>query len=210
MHADGGAFDGEWNSIEEAACFCAGCFCINSLCGNPCPSCFGQGKVCCAEVGYASAQYCGEKGCLFGVAKLSCCVVAASTKNLAIGCCDVFCCGSPYGEGQTVDDTELSYMEGVHWCCYGVLGGFGCLAPSPCIGADFKVCCVETKASTADKCWDDTGCIALRLKTCCCIHSIQFPPSRTLGCGCCCIPCVKRDRLSARSPDFAGPRVLLA
>lgn len=151
----------------------------------------------------ASAQDCvGEKGCLFGVSKLCCCVVALSTSNMALGCCDAFCCGRPYGEGQLVEDNENSYMEGVHWCCYALIGGIGCVSPSPCIAADIKVACVETKASTADSCCDDTGCVSIRLKTCCCIHQVQLPPSRSLGLGCCCLPCIKRDRLQARDIDL--------
>jgi len=197
---DAGAFEGEWNAIEDSSCFCSGCFCSNTMCGQPCPTCFGQGKFCCAEVGYATVEPCGEKGFLFGVSKLCCCVLGVSTSNCAIGCCDVFCCGRPYGEGQMVEDSELAFMEGVHWCCYACVGGWGCLSPSPCIAADIKVCCVESKASTI-ACCDDGACVALRLKTCCCIHQFQCPPSTSLGLGCCCVACIKRERsFPARSP----------
>lgn len=204
---DRGAFDGAWNQIENSACFCAGCFCMNSML-DPCrpPCCFGQGKVCCSEIGVASGQQCcaDEKGCVFGVAKFCCLVssVSTATSNMACGACDVFCCGRPYGEGMRVEDQENSYMEGVHWLLYCLIGGVGCARPSPCVAADVKICCIEAKATTADGCCGDEGCIAVRHKTCCCVHQVQLPPTMSLGLGCCCIPCINRERLSARSPHL--------
>lgn len=201
-----GAFDDEWDAIEDSSCFCWGCFCLNCMCGSPCPTTFGQGKVCCCEVGVASAQpCCGEKGCLFGVSKLCCCLFGAASRNLAIGCCDVFCCGKPYGEDQMVEDHSLQFMEGVHWCCYCCIAGCGIATnPSPCVYSDIKTLCLEAKATTKESCWDDSsGCCSLHMKTCCCIHQWQLPPSRTLGLGCCCVPCIVRERRnSARSPPL--------
>eukprot|EP00929_Paragymnodinium_shiwhaense_P064225 TRINITY_DN32154_c0_g1_i1.p1 TRINITY_DN32154_c0_g1~~TRINITY_DN32154_c0_g1_i1.p1 ORF type:complete len:214 (-),score=33.58 TRINITY_DN32154_c0_g1_i1:199-840(-) len=203
---DRGAFDSEWYAIEDNSCLCSGCFCCNHMCGPAMPTVYGQGKVCCAEIGLATAQdACGDKGCLFGVAKLGCCVVSLASSNMACGCCDVFVCGAPYGEESRVEDAEMSYMEGVHWCCYALIGGIGCVGCSPCIGANIKICCAEAKATTGDACCDDTGCIGLRSKFCCCVNQVQCPPSRAVGLGCCCVACVKRDRIGARSPALRAP-----
>jgi hypothetical protein len=109
---------------------------------------------------------------------------------LAIGCCDSFCWGEPYGEDKEVQDESMEFMERVHWLCYCCCIGQGCAPPSPCIASNMKFFCLESKASTANSCCDDGGCISLRSKTCCCISNTQLPPSWSLGFGCCFIPCI--------------------
>merc|ERR1712000_720054 len=99
------------------------------------------------------------------------------------------------GEGEEVRDLENEYMESVHWCTYCICAGHGCTYPSPCISSDVKICCLESKASTADECWDENGgCVNVSMKTCCFMNKVQCPPTMNIGLGCCCIPCI-------RSPD---------
>lgn len=185
------AFDNDWKAINDASCFFSSCFCCEHRFGGCDPCIFTQGKIFCAEVLSTSGKECiGEKGCVFGVSKTCCCVEAISTSNLAIGCCDIFCCGQPYGEDKEVQDESMEFMEQVHWMCYCCCLGQGCAPPSPCIASNMKVFCLESKTSTANKCWDEGGCVSLRSKTCCFISNTQIPPSWSLGCGCCFIPCI--------------------
>mmetsp|Transcript_75467 Transcript_75467/g.133612 ORF Transcript_75467/g.133612 Transcript_75467/m.133612 type:complete len:256 (-) Transcript_75467:260-1027(-) len=201
----GGGFDDQWNMIENSACFCSGCFCFNYMCAHWSPCIFGQGKVFCVQFGNTSGAECvGEKGCLFGASKLCCIVTGASSKNCAIGCCDQFCCGSPYGEGFVVGDSNLSFMEDVFWCCYCCISGYGCAKLDPLIAQDVKLCCWESKVSCVP-CHSEFGWVANHQKICCSVAQCQCPPSRTIGCGCCGIPCIKRDR----RPQFRSPPLVV-
>merc|ERR1712107_667552 len=107
------AFDREWSIIQDSSCFYSALFCFEQRCGSCCdPCCFCQGKCCCVKALSTSGKSCvGEKGCCFRICKTCCCISAVSTSNLAIGCCDTFLCGKPYGEDYAIQDASINFMK---------------------------------------------------------------------------------------------------
>lgn len=207
----GMAFEDKWASIKANSYSICACCCAEHACASACdPIILVKAKVFCFKTGISSGQECiGEKGCVAGIQKLCCCLTTCSANNLALGCCDVFCCGRPYGEGARVGDHESKFMEGVHWCCYCFIAGWGCTQPLPMCATDTKCLCIEEKSSTAP-CWTpEGGCIQADAKVCCCVDTTRLPPTSRIGLGCCGLSCCKRDGGDPSKATEAPPQLAM-
>merc|ERR1711879_127176 len=125
--------------------------------------------------------------------------------------CDQALCGSgPLGEDGKIADDDLDFLKETFWCCYFLIGGFGCSQNFlPIASGNASVCCLDAKLSTNTCCDDGLGCCGVHLKTCCCVADMQLPPSASVGLTCCCVECCANE---ARQPkmteggdgDFSG------
>lgn len=198
------AFDKAYKEIEKDGKYFGSCFCSEQLCTKPFdPCCFGQSKCYCVEASFSTGDDCfGEKGCLFGLQKVCCCVEALSTKDLALGCCGMFCCGKkPMDPKAMAKGGDLAWMEKVFWCNYCICVGLGVGPFSPCFFIDQKHCCIDAKGTSGEKCMDEGGCVMTRQKCLCTANTVRCPPTLSMGCGICFVKCIAEKPASARTPD---------
>mmetsp|Transcript_52216 Transcript_52216/g.121904 ORF Transcript_52216/g.121904 Transcript_52216/m.121904 type:complete len:205 (-) Transcript_52216:23-637(-) len=184
------AFEQHFAEVENGACHLISCCCVGISCTTcDAPCCLDKHKFCCCSGGWTSGSDCvGEKGCLTGFGKTCCCVHACSLNNMALGACDTFVMGRPYGEGL-VDDEETAWMQQVNWCCYLLCWGFGCGPYNPVCFSLSKTCCLEEK-HTRTGCWTREGICHHNIKVGPVILRGNFPPTKRIGCGVCgCAAC---------------------
>eukprot|EP00928_Gymnodinium_smaydae_P083202 TRINITY_DN66459_c0_g1_i1.p1 TRINITY_DN66459_c0_g1~~TRINITY_DN66459_c0_g1_i1.p1 ORF type:complete len:215 (-),score=31.03 TRINITY_DN66459_c0_g1_i1:76-720(-) len=202
-------YEDDFERVRAESAKCCAAFCFDVGCSaNPCgPGLVGNVTACCFSLGVKTdTEVCcrEDKGMISVFPKCCCCVPAASTRNISVVCLDQICCGSgPLGESENVEDSDLSYMEDVFWCCYCLIAGFGCTKQVlPMASGVMNVCCLEAKLSTNPCCDEGLGCCGIHLKTCCCVADAQLPPTRSVGLTCCCIECCGSE---AREPDVGEP-----
>ncbi|CAE7244415.1 unnamed protein product [Symbiodinium natans] len=180
------AFVAQFAEIEDKSCPLLSCCCWGlscTSCDDPC--CLDKHKCCCCSGGCTSGEDCvGQKGCMTGFSKTCCCVQSGSLNNMAVGCCDIFVLGRPYGEGRLVEDPETAFMQQVCWCFYCLCIGWGCGPSSPFCFNDSKCLCIEEK-DTTDEWWTHEGMCHSNSKAVCLVTRSNFPPSRRIGCGAC-------------------------
>ncbi|CAE7382509.1 SMC4 [Symbiodinium sp. CCMP2592] len=195
------AFEAQFAEIEQNSCHLLSCCCVGiscTACSDPC--CMDKHKLCCCAGGTTSGEDCiGEKGCWTGFGKTCCWIHACSTNNMALGCCNTFFMGRPYGgEGRPVEDGEAAFMQDANWCCYLLFAGWACGPPMPYCFSNSKIFCLEEKHTRAP-CWSEEGIWHHYGKAGCVVVRGQLPPTRRIGLGLCGCAVCKKEPSQARA-----------
>eukprot|EP00439_Symbiodinium_sp_Y106_P048816 s208_g6.t1 len=166
------AFEAQFAEIEQNSCHLLSCCCVGiscTACSDPC--CMDKHKL----------------------------IHACSTNNMALGCCNTFFMGRPYGgEGRPVEDGEAAFMQDANWCCYLLFVGWACGPPMPYCFSNSKIFCLEEKHTRAP-CWTEEGIWHHYGKAGCVVVRGQLPPTRRIGLGLCGCAVCKKEPSQARA-----------